>query len=117
MNSKFYVSLETARTLKEKGYRQRYHAYYLGDSNLRKGGYRGDSWYDLPDFYPASTKSEVIDWLDKKVHIGIGYNDLHSKWHYDITPVRPGTKAINNLSFSTRLEAEEAAIIKALELL
>ena len=63
----------------------------------------------------APTKSEVIDWLDKKIHIGIGYNDLHSKWHYDLTPVIPGTKAINNLSFSTRLEAEEAAIIDALE--
>ncbi len=117
MNNKFYVSFETARLLKEKGYRQRYHAYYFGDSNLRKGGYRGDSWYDSPDFYPAPTKSEVIDWLDKKIHIGIRYYDLTSKWHYDITPVRPGTKAINNLSFSTRLEAEEAAIIDALELL
>lgn len=63
MNNKFYVSLETARLLKEKGYRERYHAYYFGDSNLRKGGYRGDSWYDSPDFYPAPTKSEVIDWL------------------------------------------------------
>lgn len=115
MDSKFYVSLKVAKLLKEKGYRQKYHAYYFGNSNLRKGGYRGDSWYDSPDFYPAPTISEVIDWLDRKIHIGIGYDDLHSKWHYDMTPVRPGTKAINNLSFSTRLEAEEAAIIDALE--
>ena len=38
-----------------------------------------------------------------------------SKWHYDMTPVRTGVKEINNLSFKTRLEAEEAAIIDALE--
>lgn len=111
MDKKFYVSLETARLLKEKGYNKE--TEYTIDNNGRiwMGEYRDECDFLCP------TRAEVIDWLDKKIHIGIGYDNLHSKWHYDITPVIPGTKAINNLSFSTRLEAEEAAIIEALELL
>ena len=117
MDEKFYVSLEVARLLKEKGYNEKCTFAYTDISN--GSDINGRIVFNSNDYpvgiYPCPTKAEVIDWLDKKIHIGIGYDDLHSKWHYDITPVRPGTKAINNLSFSTRLEAEEAAIIDALE--
>ena len=115
MDNKFYVSLEAARLLKEKGYRERYHAYYFGDSNLRKGGYRGDSWYDSPDFYPAPTKSEVIDWLESKGLVIVVFRRTINNevgWRYVIYNQ---TEIISG--FKTRLEAEEAAIIKALELL
>lgn len=115
MNNKFYVSLKAAKLLKEKGYNEKTDYTINKDGDLlnekRKNESLGEWKWSCP------TKAEVIDWLDKKIHIGIGYNDLHSKWHYDMTPVRPGTKMINNLSFSTRLEAEESAIIDALELL
>ena len=115
MDNKFYVSLEAARLLKEKGYRERYHAYYFGDSNLRKGGYRGDSWYDSPDFYPAPTKSEVIDWLESKgMCIVVVRRTINNEvgWRYVIYGQ---TEIISG--FKTRLEAEEAAIIKACKLL
>jgi hypothetical protein len=116
MDEKFYVSLEVARLLKEKGYNEKCITYY--QDNCREiyysfCGERNSNWEER--CVSAPSKAEVIDWLDRKIHIGIGYDDLHSKWHYDITPVIPGTKIINNLSFSTRLEAEEAAIIDALE--
>jgi hypothetical protein len=129
MDSKFYVSLEAAKLLKEKGYRQTYHAYYFGNSNLRKGGYRGDSWYDSPDFYPAPTKAEVIDWLESKgIIVELSYDDQaymdNARWNYFIyTHDNDGwVEALvcswyENDFYQTRLEAEEDAIIKALTLL
>ena len=115
MDNKFYVSLEAARLLKEKWYRQTYHAYYFGDSNLRKGGYRGDSWYDSPDFYPAPTKAEVIGWLESNgIVVEIQYNQESRTWSYSIYCI---IYMSSDEEFSTRLEAEEAAIIEACKLL
>lgn len=118
MNSKFYVSLEAARLLKEKGYRQTYHAYYFGDSNLRKGGYRGDSWYDSPDFYPAPTKAEAIDWLESK-GIMVWVEPTIDGWLYFMKSEQHYEDNAEPIfgTFETRLEAEEAAIIEALTLL
>ena len=117
MDEKFYVSLEVARLLKEKGYNEKCTFAYTDLSN--GSDINGRIVFNSNDYpvgiYPCPTKAEVIDWLDRKIHIGICYDDLWSKWHYTITPVRTGVKEINNLSFSTRLEAEEAAIIDALE--
>lgn len=118
MDEKFYVSLEVARLLKEKGYNEKCISYY--QDNCREiyysfCGERNSDWEER--CVSAPTKAEAIDWLDKKIKISIDYSDLWSTWNYDITPVRPGTKIINNLSFKTRLEAEEAAIIDALEML
>ena len=116
MNEKFYVSLEVARMLKEKGYNEKCITYY--QDNCREiyysfCGERNSDWEER--CISAPTKTEVIDWLDRKIKISIGYYDLSSKWHYDMTPVRTGVKEINNLSFKTRSEAEDAAIIDALE--
>ena len=120
MDNKFCVSLEAARLLKEKGYRQTYHAYYFGNSNLRKGGSRGDSWYNSPDFYPAPTKAEAIDWLESKgimidIH-WIRFNE-NRRWNYSIFNCSTCDTIDTKYIFPTRLEAEDAAIIKALELL
>lgn len=120
MDSKFYVSLEAAKLLKEKGYRQTYHAYYFGNSNLRKGGYRGDSWYNSPDFYPAPTKAEAIDWLEGKGIIVEVPFVRNKKWRFSLYKgdcFYMDSWIHDRLDFPTRLEAEEAAIIKALELL
>ena len=116
MNEKFYVSLEVARMLKEKGYNEKCITYY--QDNCREiyysfCGERNSDWEER--CVSAPTKAEVIDWLDRKIIINICYNDLFSTWNYDLTPVRPCVKEINNLSFKTRSEAEDAAIIDALE--
>lgn len=88
MNSKFYVSLEVARLLKEKG---------------------------CP-INGRITKAEAIDWLESKgivIAISLTYN---RKWFCTIESLERG-EIVSTLDLSTRLEAEEAAIIKALELL
>lgn len=109
MDKKFYISLKAAKLLKEKGYNKETDCTIDYNGAIWFGEYR-----DECDF-PCITKAEAIDWLDKKIKISIGYNDLSNKWHYTLTPVRTYVKEINNLSFSTRLEAEDAAIIDALE--
>lgn len=114
MNIKFYVSFETAKLLKEKGcdierdflthvYKENGHLYW-------------SSHEDLSNEIPAYTKDEVIDWLETKgimidIH-WIGFNE-NRRWNYSIfsnTCDIIETKYI----YLTRLEAEEAAIIKVL---
>lgn len=95
MNEKFYVSLEAARLLKEKGY-----PFVWG--------------YD--SIHPRKvTKAEAIDWLESKgMCIVVVRRTIDNKvgWRYVIYSQ---TEIISG--FSTRLEAEDAAIIKACELL
>ena len=87
MNRKFYVSLKAEKLLKEKG--------CPIDGRI--------------------TKAEAIDWLESKgmcIVVVRRTIDNEVGWRYVIYNQ---TEII--LGFSTRLEAEEAAIIKALELL
>ena len=67
--------------------------------------------------YSAPTKAEAIDWLESKgIYIDLLYT-LDGKWDCAITIPSRGI-IIDDIELSnTRLEAEEAAIIKALELL
>jgi ligand-binding sensor domain-containing protein len=95
MDSKFYVSLEAEELLKEKGY-----PFVLG--------------YD--SIHPRKvTKAEAIDWLESKGKIIEVLQDYRGQWFYVIKEVCVSED--NNTYFSTRLEAEDAAIIKACELL
>ena len=113
MNSKFYVSLEAARLLKEKGYNEE--TEYTIDNNGRiwMGEYR-----DECDF-PCPTKVEAIDWLESNgimidIH-WIRFNE-NRRWNYSI--FNSTCDIIDSkYNYLTRLEAEEAAIIKACELL
>lgn len=95
MNSKFYVSLEAEELLKEKGY-----PFVWG--------------YD--SIHPRKvTKAEAIDWLESKGMCIVVIRrtiDNEVGWRYVIYNQ---TEIISG--FSTRLQAEDAAIIKALELL
>lgn len=131
MNSKFYVSLEAARLLREKGYDRPCMAYYQNDE-FRPYAF---SRYDLsindknaaPSYmnqYSAPTKAEAIDWLENKgIVISVEY--INGLWDCQIYSFVDATilhgKALpmvyDVVNFPTRLEAEEAAIIKALELL
>lgn len=113
MNNKFYVSLKAARLLKEKGYNEE--TEYTIDNNGRMwlGEYR-----DECDF-PCPTKSEAIDWLEESKGVIIEVlQDYRGIWLYviKISEVGSYVSESDGNVFLTRLQAEEAAIIKALEL-
>jgi hypothetical protein len=71
---------------------------------------------DLPEWkWSCPTKSEAINWLESKgIVVEIQYNYESSTWSYAIYCICYMSPAEE---FQTRLEAEEAAIIKALELI
>lgn len=67
--------------------------------------------------FPCPTKAEAIDWLESKgMVIEIIYLIFGQVWCYNVF-VLSTRDSHSPESFPTRLEAEEAAIIKALELL
>lgn len=102
MNNRFYVSLEAEELLKEKGYQ-----FVWG--------------YD--SIHPRKvTKSEAIDWLESKgIYIELMFNfepsiiDHEVLWCYVVYNKIEGLGYKENYIFPTRLEAEEAAIIRALK--
>ena len=122
MDSKFYVPLEAAKLLKEKGYDRECVAYYQHEIfhpySVDLFGLKTYNKNDAPDYmnqYSAPTKAEAIDWLESKGMCIVVIRrtiDNEVGWRYVIYNQ---TEIISG--FSTRLEAEEAAIIKALELL
>lgn len=117
MDSKFYVSREVARLLKEKGYDGDAEYAYHENGNF---SHWGRNVNDIDYLYAAPTKAEAIDWLESKgitieaFSVRIGEN---RKWCHSIINTKTGIAIETSYKFSTRLEAEEAAIIKALELL
>lgn len=122
MESKFYVSLEAARLLKEKGYNNYstvYDCSVEGNILLNQEPMYGE-WMRDKDVYPCPTKAETIDWLDsKEVYIKIGGvgSGKRQKWLYSVFDYKTCGNYESGYIFPTRLEAEDAAIIKALELL
>lgn len=133
MDNKFYVSLEAARLLKEKGYNEVTNAAWCGFFGEMKIAPQncGYSNLDYPDdmkLYSAPTKAEAIDWLESKgINIELRTMYCESKqvkgWHWFYAICKGDCiDKINECNdciklFPTRLEAEEAAIIKACELL
>lgn len=122
MDNKFYVSYEAARLLKEKGYdikRDFLTPIYKEDGSLYWSNHE-----DLSDKISAITKAEAIDWLESKgIYIELMFNFEPSikyhevLWCYSVYNKIERLGYKENYIFHTRLEAEEAAIIKALELL
>jgi hypothetical protein len=136
MNDKFYVSLEAARLLKEKGYNEVVESYYdtLGElnevRNIFQNSVADNSFlYRFGDYYAAPTKAEAIDWLESKgIVVELSYDDQahmdNARWEYFIyTHDNEGwVEAMvcswhENHYYKTRLQAEGAAIFKALKLL
>ena len=131
MNSKFYVSLEAAKLLKEKGYDAKCIFAYADTSNGSDINGRivfNSNNYPV-GFYPCPTKAEAIDWLESKgVVVELSYDDQghmdNARWEYFIY-AHDNDGLVDafvcswhdNHYYKTRFEAEEAAIIKALELL
>lgn len=118
MDSKFYVSLEAARLLKEKGYNEE------TDLVTDEDGYTFDKMYktnqELPsELFSYPTKAEAIDWLESKGVIIEVLQDYRGVWFYviKISETESYVSESDDNYFPTRLEAEEAAIIKALKFL
>lgn len=119
MDNKFYVSLGAARLLKEKGYDRECISYY--HDNCREVDYsfcgeRNSTWEER--CVSAPTKSEAIDWLERK-GIVVWVEPTIDGWLYFMKSEQHYEDNAEPIfgTFKTRLEAEEAAIIKALELL
>jgi hypothetical protein len=123
MDNKFYVSLEAARLLKEKGYSEKCTFAYAETSN--GSDINGRIVFNSNDypvgFYPCPTKAEAIDWLDSKgIVVEIWRPNFSTGWACSVEKNRIleyDSWMKDDILFPTRLEAEEAAIIKALELL
>ena len=121
MNSKFYVSYEAARLLKEKGYDRECISYY--HDNCREVDYsfcgeRNSTWEGR--CVSAPTKAEAIDWLEgKNLTITIDWIRFNEqrRWCYGICNNETCDLEGSRYEYITRLEAEDAAIIKACELL
>jgi hypothetical protein len=119
MDSKFYVSLEAARLMKEKGYNEDCEQIIKDDGEILYG-YNVN--YKLPvTLFSCPTKAEVIDWLESKgIVIEVQYRKLTRKYfseiHYNKMRYKDRPSYLTE-DYKTRLEAEEDAIIKALELL
>ena len=121
MDRKFYVSLEAARLLKEKGYNNYstvYDCSVEGNILLNQEPMHGE-WAGEKDVYTCPTKAEAIDWLEsKEIIVETCYNSNLEWVFYILTRSRFELyDSFDELVFPTRLEAEDAAIIKALELL
>lgn len=117
MNSKFYISFEAARLLKEKGYDIRCDYVYTPDGRIISLKMLSN-WSD--DYLSAPTKTEVIDWLESKgimIEVFSARIGENRKWCYSIINTKTDITIETPYKFSTRLEAEDAAIIKVLELL
>lgn len=133
MNNKFYVSYEAAKLLKEKGYNEQCDYCFYYDDYHDKWDF--DSPYNLFDddpmyynnetiddeMYSMPTKTEVIDWLESKgmlIEISIDIDEC--AWIFNIVDkekfITIGHPKDGEF-FTDRLEAQEAAIIKACELL
>lgn len=127
MKRKFHVSLEAARLMKEKGYDEK--VEYMYDDNILTSidvltNSQIDRYYRNMygvEFYGAPTKAEAIDWLESKgmlIEITIDIDEC--AWIFNIVDkekfITIGHPKDGEF-FTDRLEAEEAAIIKALELL
>ena len=122
MDSKFYVSLEAARLLKEKGYNEKCTFAYTDTSN--GSDINGRIVFNSNDYpvgiYPCPTKAEAIDWLESKgiiIEVFSARIGENRKWCNSIINTKTYITIETPYKFSTRLEAEEVAIIKACEFL
>lgn len=123
MNNKFYVSYEAARLLKEKGYNEEVELFFntLGELNNVSDMFccevADNTQMAKYDYLSAPTKDEAIDWLESKgIIISIIFCEI-DMYEYVVESKDCYYSVVESGYKETRLEAEEAAIIKALELL
>ena len=113
MDEKFYVSLEVARLLKEKGYNEKCISYY--QDNCREiyysfCGERNSNWEER--CVSAPSKAEVIDWLEGKGwQFSIICADNYNLYEFIVYFENEHISGYRE----TMLEAQDAAIITVLE--
>lgn len=117
MEDKFYVSVEAARLLREKGYDKPTDYIYVIDGPFYSIWRNKDGNMES-NYYPVPTKAEAIDWLESKgitidIH-WIRFNE-NRRWDYSIFNCSTCDTIDTKYFFPTRLEAEDAAIIRALK--
>lgn len=131
MNAKHYVSLEAAKKLKEKKYESNSGFFFHAVERNYKLVYGNPLKPDelVEELYYAPTLLEAMDWLESKgIVVELSYDDKghmdNALWQYfiyihDEDGLVEGMECswMEGNYFKTRLEAEDAAIIKALELL
>ena len=121
MNNKFYVPFETAKQLKEKGYPQLDNEWYYNSNGEIKlyqdldEGYKEECPIMLAHYYfAAPTYHEVVDWLEGKGIIITVESDVIGDYRSQFNTT---TREYLSKWFSTREEALNAAILKALEII
>jgi hypothetical protein len=129
MDKKFYVTFKTAKLLKEKGFNKAVDKLiHLNKYNIpiieSPEKYYDDTeayndyMYLKQNHYACPTKSEVIEWLDRR-EIFIDVCKMNSGWSFVVrgskytSPIYDSNS--KNEYFQTRLEAEDEAIFKAFE--
>lgn len=124
MNKKFIVPFDTARQLTEKGYDVDCYSYYTQNGKLYHDTFTlNNKWIRMGRFL-APTYHEVVDWLEGKgiyvsAFLSIGETDKEDtykiwwKSFIDIPPHEEQSSAV----YSTREQALNASILKALEML
>jgi hypothetical protein len=113
MDKKFYVSLEAARLLKEKGYNEKCTFAYTDISN--GSDINGRIVFNSNNYpvgiYPCPTKAEAIDWLEGK---GWQFSIICADYNFYEFIVYFENEHISGYR-ETMLEAQDAAIITVLE--
>ena len=119
MDSKFYVSLEVAKLLREKWYDGK--RDFLTPVYTKSGCLYWSNHEDLSNEIPAITKDEAIDWLESKGIVVQTIPSTPNMWRWRLFSMKYITyddhTEDSEILYTTRLEAKDAAIINALELL
>jgi len=116
-----YVSFETAKLLKEKGFDVDSWFHYDNDKDVVTRGYR----LNHPDDIPAWTQQMVMKWLREVYNLSVRprYEEvedekelLHNLWFFDILSMNPYKMLIEpKQGYDTYEEAAENAIKYCLE--
>ena len=117
MDKRFYVPYRVARLLQDKGYDEECISYYCeNDKEILYSfcGERNSTWEER--CVSAPTKAEAIDWLDENGIVIEISSIRNNKWRFSL--YRDGfffydSWIHNRVDYSSRLEAEEYAIIEA----
>lgn len=118
------MPFDTAQLLKEKGYNSLCVCYYGPDKELYLGVLVSNMDYEDCGNCSAPTYHEVVDWLERKgirIEVRVAYHFREKQWSwcgyvYVVEDEDYETSQLADWS-STREEALNAAILKALEML
>ncbi len=117
MDAKFFVPYETAKLLKEKGFPQEIDKIFFDGRIVTRN--IGIKHMDTLNIVAAPTYHEVLDWLESKeiyvsVSIDLNFHKREMEYNGYITSY---AGEWSSEEFTSREEALNAAILKALELI